>query len=160
MDKDAGVVHGIFHPVISVENLDEALVFFRDALGLRATFDGYHDPSAIENLFGYPDPIVHSAVVECPDGSEIELIQFERPTAKLNDPIKMHETGVVALALRVTGLESLVRRVKEFGFGMTSEIVHQELPDGANLMVAVCDAPSNIRLILVEPPVGRKSLGS
>ena len=160
MNNDAGVVHGIFHPVISVESLDEALIFFRDALRLRVTFDGYHDPSAIQNLFGYAEPIVHSAVVECPDGSEIELIQFEHPTSRPNGTIEMYETGVVALALRVTGLESLVRHVKEFGFSMTTEIVFQELLDGANLMVAVCDAPSNIRLILVEPPVGRKSLGS
>jgi hypothetical protein len=160
MKSNAWVVEGVFHPVISVVSLDEAIRFFRDAIGLRVTFDGYHAPSAIESLFGYKEPVVHSAVVECPDGSEIELIEFENPSATLNPLMEMHQTGLVALALRVEGLELLVQRLKNSGFEMKTEIVLQELPDGENLMVAVCSAPSDIRVILVEPPVGRKSLGS
>ena len=67
---------------------------------------------------------------------------------------------IVALALRVTGVEELVRRVEGGGFAVTSGIVEQVLPDGAILKVAVCCGPDNVTVILVEPPADRKSLAS
>ena len=78
----AGDVAGVFHPAISVSDLDEAVRYYRDLLGLRVTFDDDHDPAAISALFGYPEPRVHAVVVSCPDGSELELVRFAKPQGR------------------------------------------------------------------------------
>jgi hypothetical protein len=58
----------------------------------------------------------------------------------------------------VTGLDEVVGRVRSGGFTLTSGVVEQVLPDGAILRVAICRGPDNTKVILVEPPEGRKSL--
>lgn len=152
-------IHGIFHPVISVSDMDVALRFYRDVLGLRVTFDDHHDPRAISRLFGLAEPRVRSVIVECSDASEVELVEFQRPRGKSVVDRQMPDAGLAALNLRVTGMAALVDRIVAGGFAMGSEIVEQTLPDGAILNVAVCRGPDGVTLILVEPPVGRRTLG-
>lgn len=154
------LVQGIFHPVITVSNMDSAMRFYGDILGLKVTFDDLHDPAAIGRLFKFDEPIVRSVVLECPDRSEFELIEYQRPKGQQITDRKMNDAGISALALRVVGVEELVSRVEGGGFTVTSGIVEQVLPDGAILKVAVCQAPDDVTVILVEPPVDRKSLGS
>jgi catechol 2,3-dioxygenase-like lactoylglutathione lyase family enzyme len=153
-------VQGIFHPVITVSDMDASVRFYRDILGLKATFDDMHDPGAIHRLFGFDEPIVRSIVLECEDRSEFELIEYRRPRGRSHTDREMNDAGISALALRVTGLTELVRRVEQGGFSVLSGIVEQALPDGAVLRVAVCTGPDNVKTILVEPPAGRKSLSS
>lgn len=156
----AARVHGIFHPVISVSDIDDALRFYRDALRLTVTFDDEHDPDAISRLFGFDRPVVRSVVLECEDRSEFELVQFKNPKGRTTTDREMNDAGIAALALRVSGLDELVARVHAGGFTLSSGIVEQILPDGAILQVAVCRGPDNVKVILVEPPAGRKSLAN
>lgn len=153
---DVGVT-SLFHPVVAVSHMPDAVAYYRDLLGLRVTFDDHHDPEAIAALFGYPDPIVHAVVVSCPDGSEIELVEFERPrgtpvSRRAGDP------GLMAVNLVVRGIASLRERLVAAGYPPRSEIVEQTLPDGARIQVLVCRAPDDVTLILVELPPGRTSL--
>ena len=155
---DSGVA-ALFHPVIAVSDMREAEHFYRDLLGLRVTFDDYHDPSAISMLFGMSDPIVHSVVVSCPDGSEIELVEFERPRRPKavrapGDP------GVMSVNLLVHGMDAIVDRLRAGGYEPTSPIVPQTLPDGGTIKVIVCRAPDDVAILLVELPPGRTSLAA
>jgi catechol 2,3-dioxygenase-like lactoylglutathione lyase family enzyme len=156
----AGTIEGIFHPVVGVSDMAAALRFWRDALGLRVTFDDYHDPAAIADLFGYPDPRVHSAVVSCPDGSEIELVEFEHPRGA-DSPRNAGDVGYFSLNFRVTDIDAVVSRVSEAGFRLTSNgIVDQVLPDGGVIRVAVIHGADDVIVILVQLPEGRASLAA
>ena len=155
----SGTVNALFHPVIAVSEMVKAVQFYQDLLGLRVTFDDYHDPAAISPLFGFPDPIVHAVVVSCPDGSEIELVEFERPRGTLvrrapGDP------GLMAVNLLVTDIEAVVGRLREGGYEPTSPVVTQTLPDGGELKVIACRAPDDVAVLLVELPPGRTSLAT
>lgn len=155
----AGVVKSLFHPVVATGELDDALAFYRDLLGLQVTFRDDHDPAAIAALFGYDDPVVHAAVVAMPDGSEIELVEFERPRGvavrrAAGDP------GLMAINLLVTDVEAIVDRLTAAGWPPTSPVVPQVLPDGGRIKVVVCRAPDDVMLILVELPPGRTSLAA
>lgn len=152
-------VLGIFHAVITVSEMDRALAFYRDILGLRVTFDDFHDPVAIAQLFGLDEPRVRSVIVECPDHSEVELIEFDRPRGRSRADRTMPDAGLAALNLRVSRIEELADRIRAGGFVMSSEVVEQTLPDGATLKVGVCRGPDDVTVILVEPPAGRRSLG-
>lgn len=155
---DVGVAT-IFHPVIAVSEMSEAVRFYRDLLGLRVTFDDYHDPAAISMLFGISDPIVHAVVVSCPDGSEIELVEFEqprRPTATRD----AGQPGLMAVNLLVHGVDAIVERLRSAGYVPSSPIVPQTLPDGGGIKVVVCRAPDDVAILLVELPPGRTSLAA
>lgn len=151
------LVTSLFHPVVAVSRMDEAVAFYRDLLGLRVTFDDFHDPVAIEGLFGYPDPVVHAVVVSLPDGSEIELVEFERPRGS---PVRRRpgDPGLMAINLLVEDVAGFVERLTAGGYPPTSGIVVQTLPDGGQIRVVVCRAPDDVTVILVELPPGRSSL--
>jgi catechol 2,3-dioxygenase-like lactoylglutathione lyase family enzyme len=154
-----GTVDALFHPVVAVSDMREAVAFYRDVLGLRVTFDDYHDPAAISALFGLTDPVVHAVVVACPDGTEIELVEFERPR-RPRASRSPGEPGLMAVNLLVTDVDAIVARLRDAGFEPTSSIVPQTLPDGGTIRVVVCRAPDDVTLILVELPPGRSSLAA
>jgi catechol 2,3-dioxygenase-like lactoylglutathione lyase family enzyme len=150
---------GIFHPVVSVSDMARSLPFYRDALGLSVTFDDHHDPEAISALFGIESPQVRSVIVRCPDGSEIELVEYERPRGRSRSERAPNDAGLLAINLRVTEIDGLVARVLAGGYSVPSGIVDQTLPDGAVIRVAVTEGPDAETIILVQLPEGRDSLG-
>jgi catechol 2,3-dioxygenase-like lactoylglutathione lyase family enzyme len=153
-----GSVAALFHPVIAVSDMDEAVHFYRDLLGLRVTFDDDHDPEAISQLFGLTDPAVHAVVVSCPDGSEIELVDFQprQPVARRVPG----QPGLMAVNLLVHGVDAIVERLRAAGYEPSSPIVPQTLPDGGGIKVVVCRAPDDVAILLVELPPGRTSLAA
>lgn len=154
-----GSVAALFHPVIAVSDMAEAVRFYRDLLGLRVTFDDYHDPAAISMLFDLDRPVVHAVVVSCPDGSEMELVEFEQPrspTARRQPG----QPGIMAVNLLVHGLDAIVERLRGAGYVPSSPIVPQTLPDGGGIKVVVCRAPDDVAILLVELPPGRTSLAA
>ncbi|MBX3030607.1 MAG: VOC family protein [Chloroflexi bacterium] len=153
----AGVA-GVFHPAISVSDMDEAVRYYRDLLGLRVTFDDDHDPAAISALFGYTEPRVHAVVVSCPDGSELELVRFSQPQGRTTVDREPADAGILSVNLRVTGIEAIVERLRAGGYPPSSELVPQRLPDGGIIKVQVCQAPDGVTIILVELPEGRDRL--
>ena len=159
MAKSQPSIDSVFHPVINVSDMDRAIAFFGGVLGLKQTFDDMHDPAAIGALFGFDRPVVRSAVFECGDRSEFELTEYRTPKGRQTNDTQMNDVGIVALALRVNGIETLAARVEAAGYRLLSGIVEQILPDGAILKVAVCIGPDQVKVILVQPPEGRKSLG-
>jgi catechol 2,3-dioxygenase-like lactoylglutathione lyase family enzyme len=150
---------GIFHPVISVADMGRSLRFYAEALGLRVTFDDYHDPAAISALFGFDSPRVRSVVVQCPDRSEIELVEYEQPRGRARSERAANDAGILAVNLRVTDIGPLVERILAGGYEVPSGIVDQTLPDGGVIRVAVTIGPEGETIILVELPEGRASLG-
>lgn len=155
----SGVVLGVFHSVVSASDMAEAVRYYRDLLGLKVTFDDYHDPDAISALFGYRKPVLHSVVVSCPDGSEIELVEFESPRGRALVPREAADAGLLSINLRVSEIAAIVARLRGAGYEPHSEIVPQTLPDGGVIKVAVCRAPDGVTIILVDLQ-GRESLAS
>ena len=155
-----GTVQGVFHTVHSTSDMAEATRYYRDLLGLKVTFDEYHDPAAISQLFGYTEPRLHSVIASCPDGSEIEIVEFESPRGRSTQDREPADAGLLSINLRVTGIADVVQRLRDGGYEPHSEIVPQTLPDGGIIQVAVCPAPDGVTIILVDLPEGRASLSS
>jgi catechol 2,3-dioxygenase-like lactoylglutathione lyase family enzyme len=151
-------VLGVFHPTITVSDMEGALGFYRDVLGLRQTFDGLHEPAALSRLLGYAEPEVRAVIVQAPDGTEIELAEFRRPKGRPRVERDWADAGLSLLSLRVSGIEELMARIIQAGFSFTSELVHQTLPDGAVVKVAVCRGPDGVSVTLSELPSDRTSL--
>lgn len=154
-----GQVSALFHPVIAVSDMAEAVRFYRDLLGLRVTFDDHHDPAAISMLFDLERPEVHAVVVSCPDGSEIELVHLTSED-RLPARRRSFDPGVMAVNLLVHDVDAILDRLVEAGYPPASPVVPQTLPDGATIRVVVCRAPDDVAILLVELPPGRTSLAA
>jgi catechol 2,3-dioxygenase-like lactoylglutathione lyase family enzyme len=146
------VADGIFHAVLVVRSMAEALRFFVSTLGFRVTFDAPHDPESLAEIFGIvPAPRVHAIIVEGPDGSELEIAEYlgqARPDrASPEDP---SEPGLRQLSLRVRDLDATVSHVSAHGYRFTGPIVTQPLPDGSAVRLAVCIGPEGIFVAFVE----------
>ena len=78
-------------------------------------------PEAIAALFGVADPRLHAVVVGCPDGSELELVEWERPRGRAVVPRVAQDDGILSGNLRVTGIEALVGRLADGGLVRASQ---------------------------------------
>jgi catechol 2,3-dioxygenase-like lactoylglutathione lyase family enzyme len=152
-------VLGLFHPVVTVSNMEEAVRFYCGILGLRVTFDEVHVPAVIEQLTGYRDPDVRAVVCEAPDGTEIELAEFRRPRGSDHVSREWCDAGISMITFRVSDLGRMAKVLREAGVAFTSDPVVQVLPDGETVRAAYCYGPDGITICLAEMPVGRRSLG-
>jgi catechol 2,3-dioxygenase-like lactoylglutathione lyase family enzyme len=105
------------HVGISVANLERALAFYRDLLGLEVLvhrpFAGRH----YEMILGLEGASGRVAFLKSRlGGLQIELFEFERPTAKPGDPHRpVCDHGITHFCLEVKGIEGEYERLKTAG---------------------------------------------
>lgn len=145
-----GVVHGVFHPAISVTNMETALAFYRDTLGLVVTADVVHEPTTIRGLWGLSDARARSVLVQGLDGTDIELVEFERPRGRQTVDRQVVDAGIATLALRVSGIEDVAARINASGRVLGSSFVSVTQADGREITYALCRDPDGTPLVLVD----------
>lgn len=155
----ASPVIGVMHSIVTVSDMDRALLFYRDVLRLRVTFDEVHDPAVMERLTGYKDPDVRAVVVEADDGTEIELVQFRRPAGRTRVERDWCDAGLCMLTFRVSDLDESIRLLRAAGIEFTSEPTIQVLPDQSTVRAVYCYGPDGVTICLGELPQGRRSIG-
>lgn len=152
-------VIGVLHSIVSVSDMEKALHFYRDLLGLRVTFDEVHEPAVIERLTGYENPDVRAVIVEAGDGSEVELVQFRRPSGRTRVERDWCDAGLSMLTFRVSDLDLSIRELGAAGIKFTSAPAVQVLPDHSTVRAVYCYGPDGVTICLGELPVGRRSIG-
>jgi catechol 2,3-dioxygenase-like lactoylglutathione lyase family enzyme len=154
----SGRVTGIFHPVIVVPDLDAALHFYRDLLGLRVTLRWDHDPTLLSRLTGYAEASGSAATLAAPDGTEIELAAFKEPHGRRRVEKRWEDAGLSFIALTCDDLGAVVARLRAAGTRFVSDIVDYPMADGTVVRVVYCFAPEGTTLTLVQMPPGRPRL--
>lgn len=96
----------IDHVAIIVRNLEEALMFYRDTLGIT--------PSAIKDV---PTEQVRIAFLPMggPAGSEIELIEPINPDSSLSRFLEKRGEGLHHICLEVEDIDTSLREMQEKG---------------------------------------------
>ncbi len=156
----AGTITGVFHAVIAVPDLDAALLFYRDLLGLTVTLRWDHDVATLSRLTGYADPVASAATLAAPDGTEIELAEFRRPKGRPRVEKRWEDAGLSFITLTCDDLEVVVARLRSAGTPFVGEIVDYVLEDGAVVRVVYCFAPEGTTITLIELPHGRERLAT
>jgi catechol 2,3-dioxygenase-like lactoylglutathione lyase family enzyme len=156
----AGRVTGVFHAVIVVPDLDAALHFYRDLLGLTVTLRWEHDPSTLSKLTGYPDPMGSAATLVAPDGTELEVAEFRRPKGRTRVEKRWEDAGLSFITLTCDDLAAVVTRLRAAGTPFVSDIVDYLLEDGATVRVVYCFAPEGTTITLIQLPSGRIRLAT
>ena len=159
-------VRNLWHVGMVVRDMDDAIAFYTEALGLSLRHRQTQDNEYTAQLVGYPNARLHVAQLELPDGGSagarsghfIELVQYERPPGQTPQPENCR-LGTVHLALEVDDIDDARARLESRGatfHGPTQDIaaginkggkaVYLRDPDGNNLELiqppATAGAPS------------------
>lgn len=156
--SEQGSIVGFQHAVVTVPDMTTSLRFYRDLLGLKVTYAWDHNADTLSKLTGYQQPQARAAILECPDGTELELVEFQRPRGSSHATKRWHDAGISFIAFKVTNVDALVERLKAAGVSFNGDVVHHTLEDGAVVKVVYCFSPEGTTVTFTELPAGRQKL--
>lgn len=119
-------VKDIWHVGFVVEDIERAIVFYRDGLGMTLRHRQEQANEYTAKLVGYPAVHLLVAQMELPGGSNgksghtIELIQYVRPPGEPCEP-ENRRISTGHLAFEVDDLEAVRERVARYGATFLSE---------------------------------------
>jgi catechol 2,3-dioxygenase-like lactoylglutathione lyase family enzyme len=116
-------VLSVLHCCVNVPDMEEALVFFRDLLGFDLLMRGMHSDEQIGPLLRMEDTEALVAIIGCPDGSEIELIEFRRPRGEIRCKRQFEDVGISVLTLIVDDVETVSKKLSRNGYPSWGDIV-------------------------------------
>lgn len=134
------------HVGIVVSDLNAALYFYRDLLGLKIVKESDESGNFIETIQGIKGVNVKTIKMECEDGNLIELLYFKSHLKKAKER-PFPEIGASHVAFTVKNLEKEYERLKGFGIFFNSS--PQISPDGY-AKVTFCKDPDGTLIELVE----------
>lgn len=146
-----GRAEGVVHAVITVSDMEEALRFYRDLLGMTIRVDIEHDPEPLTRMTGWDRPDVRAVILDLPDGTELELAEFRHPKGRSRVEHSWPDAAINSVTLRVSDLDALMTRIGEAGHTFLGEVVTYGMEEGGTVRVVYCEGPDGVILTLVEP---------
>ena len=117
-----GAITGIFHGGVTVSDMDRALAFYRDGLGLEVEFDRILDGPYLPIVLALDFEAIRAVYLRIPGDQFIELLEY-RGIERLPAASRPCDYGAGHLCLYVEGIDEMVARLKVMGFGARSEDV-------------------------------------
>jgi catechol 2,3-dioxygenase-like lactoylglutathione lyase family enzyme len=139
---------GIAHPVVITRDLDRALVFYRDLLGFMPRPITTHDPQQIARLGGPPNIAAQAVILHAPDGSELEIACFTKPSGDAESRAGWADAGIRSITFKVGDMAAMLDRLGTAGYGLVNEIV-EFMVDGKRVDVAYVRGPDGVILTLL-----------
>lgn len=141
------------HVSVTVADMDRALAFWRDALGLELLGRGTVRKPHLDRIVGLPATAIEWAELTVPGGAVIELFHYlqprgvERPIAAPNDP------GATHVCLEVEGIDEMFASLTAAGYATRSD-EPIEIPDGdwRGWRDVYVESPDGVIVELSEPP--------
>lgn len=144
---------GILHPVIITRDMEGALRFYRDLLGFVPRPITTHDPAKIARLGGPPNTEARAVILHAPDGSELEIACFARPSGASTSAAGWADAGIRSITFKVTDIDAMARRLADGGYPLVNEIVDFVVEDAA-VRVAYVRGPDGVILTLIQESSG------
>lgn len=134
------------HVGIVVANMDKALGFYRDLLGMKIKRDMLESGDFIDNILALKNVKVRTVKLSMSDGNLIELLHYESHPSHPVDR-KICDLGYTHVAFTVDNLDSEYERLKKTGVEFVS--APRTSPDGG-AKVVFCRDPEGNQIELVE----------
>ena len=141
------MVKAVRHTGIVVSNLEEALHFYRDLLGLKIVKDADESGDYIDNMLSLKKVRVRTIKMADDDGNLIELLYFQSHSCEAKKDRHFYEIGVSHVAFTVEDIDATYRKLKEEGVFFNA--APQYSPDGY-AKVTFCKDPDDSLVELVE----------
>lgn len=136
------------HIGIVVRDLDRALTFYGDLLGLEVVRSTDESGPFLEAILGIPDAKVRTVKLAAPGAeTQVELLAFTSPSPEVSPSPPLTRTGPTHVAFTVQNIDDLHTRASAAGIAFTTP--PRLSPDGG-AKVTFCRDPDGTFLELVE----------
>jgi glyoxylase I family protein len=117
------VIIGIHHTAIGVDDLETALVFYRDALGFEVVQESsFSNRAEVDAAIGLKGVKARMAMMKGPNAF-IELWEYASPPPE-DRRSRPCDLGYPHIALQVADIESEYQRLQAAGMSFVGDIVH------------------------------------
>jgi len=131
---------------IVVDDLAAAIAFFTD-LGLTVAGEATLEGDWVDAVVGLHGTRCRMAMLRTPDGhGQIELSQYETPTAHTIDPLAPNTVGFHRVALAVDDLDAAVAVARSHGGELLGDVVRYQDSD----RLCYLRGPASIVVMLAE----------
>jgi Lactoylglutathione lyase and related lyases len=137
----------IRHIGIVVRDIDKALHFYRDLLGLNIVKDMNEQAPYIDRILNLHDVSVRTVKMAADDGNLVELLHFKSHSAVIEKHKEIYSVGCSHVAFTVENLDEEYKRLRNEDIIFNS--LPQYSPDGY-AKVAFCKDPDGTLIELVE----------
>ncbi|MBM4231261.1 MAG: hypothetical protein FJ184_11015 [Gammaproteobacteria bacterium] len=137
----------VVHPVIVTADLERAIRFYCDVLGLHECIPLRHDRERISQLSGLSSPDAYAVVLKAPGGGEVELVQFLEPAPHVEYRHSWSDPGIRSVTFGVDDLDATLDRIRDYT-GHEIRPVVQFHGENGPLNVVYVNGPDGILLTL------------
>ena len=136
------MITDFYHVAMAVSNMEEALKFYRDILGMRVVRDRKLSGHVLRVMDGVPDSAVRAVNLSYGGTAEIQLMEWERKGRPMRPDALQNDLGLAHGAFYVKDIEKTYEDFKAKGVkfhcpiqvsGSTLKSVSFEGPDGVRL---------------------------
>lgn len=142
---------GVHHTAIVTIDVERALSFWRDGLGLTVLFDHVFTGDW-PTLFDAPSDTLRSIFLGdlgAPDTGIVELVVFDDPAPE-RESVAGPAIGFFLISLN-REVEPTLRRLADLGFADDVRQIAVPAPHGKQVQMAVITAPDGVRVELIGP---------
>jgi catechol 2,3-dioxygenase-like lactoylglutathione lyase family enzyme len=150
------------HTGLTVSSVEESLKFYRDTLGLKheEVRSGEFSGSFLSHLTGYEGTRLRIEMVQCKDGSRIQLEEFVNPVLE-KEEVEWGQPGSWHLCVEVSDVFEVLEAVKKNGYRIASDPPEPvPLPEESihygGYFLGVLDPDGHVIEILQPPPQYRE----
>lgn len=123
------MITSINHTGLTVSDLDRALRFYRDVLGLEVVMQQEKEGGYLAAITGYPGAHVRMAHLVTAGGERLELFEYVEPRGR-GRPLEPSTIGITHVCLVVDDIHEAYHRLVAAGAEPFSEPI--EIDTGAN----------------------------
>ncbi|HEU5240098.1 MAG TPA: VOC family protein [Pyrinomonadaceae bacterium] len=143
-------IQALRHVGITVSDMKRSVRFYCDYLGLSvSTFISRCEGEYISTLVGIPNVCIDICLLQAPDGSRIELLQYLSHPGAAGACARANEPGRPHCAFTVANIRELYDRREQFD----CKFEHPPQPSKDGVLVAYCHDPDGTILELVQPMI-------
>ena len=147
-------ITGFFHGGVTVSDMERALVFYRQGLGLEQEFDRILDAPYLKEVLGLEFDHIRAVYLRIPGAGFLELLEYvgiERMPA-VSRPC---DYGAGHLCLYVDDVEGMHRRLTDLGFrARSAQVVDITVGPNAGARSCYMIDPDGYAVELFQRPAG------
>ncbi len=138
------------HFGVTVSDIERALAFWRDLLGLEEAGRGVVEWEHLDRLVALPKTKIEWVELKIPEGGTIELSQYHRPVGTPVAPGEENEPGRSHLSLLVDDLASALASLRAAGVRAQTDPVEIPVGSYAGGKAAYVFDPDGVEVELIE----------
>ena len=140
------MIKAIHHTGFVVRDRKAAIAFYRDVVGLNLLREYERRGPDIDQVIGYGDAYLRSAMLDLGGGHALELIQYVNPPPEELPTDERNRIGAAHIALQVEDIHTVYERLRDGG----ARVINPPVQLGPDRLACYVQDPDGNWLELVE----------